>query len=284
MSFWMKSIANCETSWWTASSLGGKKYPLACWWASMTNTPGYLTIASVKPSFSMFTRVPRSRLGSKPHAVVRVLRSRPSGLVAGTMNVVRFCSRRGVGAVHPRRHLVEQAHRRLARRRLVAVRGGRDPRERGPRADLREALLGRDVALAHARPERRRRCGRRRGWRCCPASRRPSTRPRARARCPTSSSRSPARAGCSAWRVDDRALVGLQVQRRPAGVRLPAPSAAPSTLVVLRDRRVVLQVRRAAGRVDVRVARSGAATNSAATSASAPRRRAMHHENLRVLS
>ena len=66
------------------------------------------------------------------------------------MNVVRFCSRRALEQSMPRRHLVEQAHRRLARGRLVAVRGGRDPGERGPVADLREALVGRDVALAHA--------------------------------------------------------------------------------------------------------------------------------------
>ena len=81
--FWMKSSEKYEISWWTGSSLGGKKYPLPCWWASMKNTPGYLLISGSIDLFSIWFCVPKSRLGSNPNAVVRVTPSRPSGLRTG---------------------------------------------------------------------------------------------------------------------------------------------------------------------------------------------------------
>ena len=49
----------------------------------MKNTPGYLFICGTNSLFSCWFCVPKSRLGSKPHAVVRVTASRPSGLRIG---------------------------------------------------------------------------------------------------------------------------------------------------------------------------------------------------------
>jgi hypothetical protein len=54
---------------------------------------GYLVIAAMRAWFSGIWMVPRSRLGSKSHAVVRLLWSRSSGAVTGWMKTSRFFSR-----------------------------------------------------------------------------------------------------------------------------------------------------------------------------------------------
>jgi hypothetical protein len=87
------SSAKCEISFSAASSFGGKKYPDDCWCASMKKRPGYWTASSNSTWFSGIWIVPRSRFGSKLHAVARRLWSRSSGAVTGWMNTSRLRSR-----------------------------------------------------------------------------------------------------------------------------------------------------------------------------------------------
>ena len=97
--------------------------------------------------------VPRSRLGSKSHAVVRLLWSRSSGAVTGWMKTSRFFSRGRVAAVGAGRQLVQLLDGRLAAGGLVAVRRAGDPRERRPGADLSESLAGRRGPVDDPAPE-----------------------------------------------------------------------------------------------------------------------------------
>ena len=148
-----------------------------------------------------------------------------------------------VGAVQPRRHLVEQAHRRLAGRRLVAVRRGGDPREGRPVAHGRQPFVGREVALAHVGPELR-----------VVAARVEVVDVVGRADDRVDDLAAERRVGhllldhpharVVLRRDRDGVLVGLQVGRQPARRRAGGAAAERQAehAVVRRDRRVVLQV------------------------------------------